>query len=209
MNEAKLIIFTRFPEPGRVKTRLIPILGERGAAELQRSMTRYTLDRVKEWESTNPHSIEVWFDGGDQEKMWHYFGQGFIYRRQPNGDLGDRMHQACKESLESGYSRVVIIGTDCPSLTTGILQSAFDALIQNDLVLGPANDGGYYLIGLRKASQRIFEGIPWGTHEVSERTIEIARSLKLSVALLDPLNDIDRPEDLKLIDLGIVNFGIE
>ena len=191
-----LIIFTRYPEPGKTKTRLIPVLGADGAARFQRQMTQQTLAQVKELKAFRPLSVEVHFAGGNQQLMQDWLGSDIIYRQQSEGDLGRRMALAFKESFSAGMTGVVIIGTDCPDLNAQLMVKAFHALEQNDLVLGPALDGGYYLIGLRRLIPELFTGISWSTAEVLEQTIRIAQRLDLAIAFLPLLNDIDRPEDL-------------
>jgi rSAM/selenodomain-associated transferase 2 len=108
------------------------------------------------------------------------------------------MNLAFQDSFRAGMAKVVIVGTDCPGLSEGPVQEAFLALEENDLVLGPANDGGYYLIGLRRPTEELFKGIPWGTEKVLVHTRRVAQSLALKTFLLDPLGDVDRPEDLYL-----------
>ena len=191
-----LIIFTRYPEPGKTKTRLIPVLGAEGAARLQRQMTEQTLAQVKELKAFRPLSVEVHFAGGNQQLMQDWLGSDIIYRQQSEGDLGRRMALAFKESFSAGMTGVVIIGTDCPDLNAQLMVKAFHAIEQNDLVLGPALDGGYYLIGLRRLIPELFTGISWSTAEVLEQTRSIAERLDLAIAFLPLLNDIDRPEDL-------------
>ena len=111
--------------------------------------------------------------------------------------MGLRMERAFQEAFQSGFKSVVLIGSDCPDRTPKIMEKAFDGLKHNDLVLGPAQDGGYYLIGLQKP-QPLFTDIPWGSAEVFNRTLEKAQALGLKVLLLETLQDIDRPEDLSL-----------
>jgi hypothetical protein len=108
------------------------------------------------------------------------------------------MNRAFQGSFRAGMGKVVIVGTDCPGLSEGQVQKAFGALEENDLVLGPANDGGYYLIGLRRPTEKLFRGIPWGTEKVLAQTLKVAQTLALKTFLLDPLGDVDRPEDLRL-----------
>jgi hypothetical protein len=106
------------------------------------------------------------------------------------------MNRAFQESFRAGMAKVVIVGTDCPGLSEGHAQMAFRALEDNDLVLGPANDGGYYLIGLRRPAAELFGGIPWGTEKVLAQTLKAAQTLALKTFLLEALSDVDRPEDL-------------
>ncbi len=191
-----LVIFTRYPEPGKTKTRLIPVLGAEGAASLQRQMTEQTIAKTKALQCERQISIAVYFSDGSQPLMENWLGTSVVYRRQSDGDLGTRMAVAFQTELEAGAQSVVIIGTDCPDLTIEILTQAFEALKQHDLVVGPAADGGYYLIGLRRLLPELFVGVSWGTSQVRQQTVEIAQSLDLAIAFLPLLNDIDRPEDL-------------
>ncbi|MFH1744276.1 MAG: TIGR04283 family arsenosugar biosynthesis glycosyltransferase [bacterium] len=194
----RLIIFTRYPEPGKTKTRLIPALGPEGAADLQRQMTCHTLNTARALSQCSPVSIQVYFEGGDEDRMRDWLGADIRCRPQHSGDLGERMLHAFEEAFAEGMKRVVIMGTDCPGITVNLIQQAFREVPGSDVVLGPAKDGGYYLICLKRAIPELFVGIPWGTEEVLNRTERIARDLGLTVACLGPLDDIDRPEDLSV-----------
>ena len=193
-----LIIFTRYPEPGKTKTRLIPSLGPDGAAELQRRMTEHILARVKELQRNRAFSVEVRYEGGSGGLMREWLGPKIRLRTQGGGDLGDRMARAFREAFQTRLDRVVLVGTDIPNITARILLKAFESLRYADVVLGPASDGGYYLIGLKRASPHLFVDVPWGTEKVLERTRQIAHGLGLSTAHLETLDDVDRPEDLHL-----------
>ncbi|MGA7937789.1 MAG: TIGR04282 family arsenosugar biosynthesis glycosyltransferase [Kovacikia sp.] len=193
-----LIIFTRYPEPGKAKTRLIPALGPRGAAELHRQMAEYTLAQVRQFRAMRSLSVEVRFVGGDLTQMEGWLGSDLAYKPQGAGDLGDRMFHACQSAWNDGYHSMVILGTDCPELDAALLQKAFQELQQQDLVVGPATDGGYYLIGLRQPVPELFQGITWSTSTVFQQTLEIAAALGLTIACLPTLSDVDQPEDLKI-----------
>lgn len=193
-----LILFTRYPEPGKTKTRLIPALGAEGAATLQRQMTEQKLAEVNQLQAFYPLSVEVHFAGGNEQLMQEWLGSSLVYRRQSEGDIGDRMASAFQLSFAAGMNAVVVIGTDCPDLNAPLMAEAFQLLRQHDLVLGPALDGGYYLIGLRRLIPELFTGIPWSTAEVLQQTITIAKRLGLAVAKLPLLSDVDRPEDLSV-----------
>lgn len=195
MNE-RLIIFTRYPEPGKAKTRLIPALGAEAAAEIHRQMTEFTLAQVKPLMESRSLSVEIWFAGGDRDQMEAWLGSDLRYQPQPDGNLGDRMMQAFQSAFDSGVNAAIIIGTDCPELTEPILAKAFHALQQTDVVLGPAVDGGYYLIGLRRSIPDLFQTIAWSTDRVLQQTVAIVKKLDLSFTLLPILTDVDRPEDL-------------
>ncbi len=190
-----LAVFTRFPEPGRVKTRLIPALGPQGAADLHALMVRRTLDRVAEFRRARDVDAQVWHAGASPRQFAERFGDSFPGCVQPDGDLGARMHNAFGAMLRRS-SAGIIIGTDCPELSAGILHSAFEALRTHDLVLGPATDGGYYLIGLRRPVPDLFTGMAWSTGAVRAETVRRASALGLSIHLLPALADVDVPEDL-------------
>ena len=192
----RLIIFTRYPEPGKTKTRLIPALGPEGAADLHRRMSEHTMIWARQMKNTSAVSLEVRYEGGDENRIREWIGSDIPCRPQGNGDLGARMAWAFSEAFSVGMERVIIVGTDCPGLTGDLVQIAFEELRDNDLVVGPAKDGGYYLIGLRMFTPHLFGGIPWGTDEVLPKTLGIADDLKLRVLLLERLADVDRPEDL-------------
>lgn len=193
-----LIIFTRYPEPGKTKTRLIPLLGPDGAAELQRQMTEYILARVKEIQGNRPVSVEVRYEGDNEGLVRKWLGPDIPFRPQGRGDLGERMACAFRETFQTGMNKVVLVGTDIPGIKVHILLKAFETLGYADMVLGPARDGGYYLIALKQANAQLFAHIPWGTGKVLERTRQIADGLGLSTVLLETLDDVDRPEDLRL-----------
>ena len=124
------------------------------------------------------------------------FGDDLRYVPQAGQTLGDRLHSAFVEAFEAGCKRAVTIGSDCPGITEARLAEAFEALDRAELVLGPATDGGYYLVGLNRPTPGVFEGIAWGTERVLAQTLDRADRLGLSVHQLGALDDVDRPEDL-------------
>ncbi len=193
----RIVVFTRYPEPGTTKTRLIPLLGAEGAADLQRRMTEQTISRVRRFCAARPDvEFAVAYAGGDEKRMRDWLGQGVRLRPQGPGDLGARMRRAVEESSAEGYGAVVLVGTDCPGLQTDHLRDAIDALEDHDLVFGPARDGGYYLIGCTRPIPALFDGIPWGTSGVLERSLDAARREGCRVRRIAELEDVDRPEDL-------------
>ncbi len=191
-----LIIFTRYPEPGKTKTRLIPALGELGAAQLHRQMAEHTVQQARALSC----NIEVWYVRGSEELMQEWLGTDLWYREQPAGDLGDRMCAAFRSAFDQGYQSVMIVGTDCPGLTTALLTQGFAALQNQVVALGPAIDGGYYLIGLQRLVSELFQGITWSTATVFAETLAIADQLQLSTYLLQSLPDIDLPADLQYLE---------
>jgi len=194
----RLLIFTRYPEAGRVKTRLIPALGEAGATSLHQEMTEYTLSVARSFRVMHPINVTVCFTGTLLPQMQQWLGEDLDYQLQVGEDLGQRMVNALGSALGLPGDRALIIGTDCPEMNPAILANAVAQLDHHDLVLGPATDGGYYLIGMAQVMPELFTGIAWGTSEVLSSTLTIADRHHRSVALLSPLSDVDRPEDLPL-----------
>lgn len=196
INKQYLIIMTRLPEPGRTKTRLEPTLGPDGAANLHDIMTQRLLALARHL--GGEAALEVHHSGGDSGQMAAWLGGDLNYVTQCGKDLGQRMANAFEHAFTQGARRVVLIGCDCPGVDEDLLRRAFTALDGHDLVLGPAQDGGYYLIGLKIPAPELFNGPDWGTDQVFGRTIAIADGLGLSTAHVDRLADIDRPEDLAI-----------
>jgi len=199
----QLSVFTRFPEAGKAKTRLIPSIGAEAAAQLQREMTEHTLAVVRDYSQSSRVAVEVRHEGGKWKAMREWLGEDCSFRPQGNGDLGERMQRTFRTAFEAGVRSAVIIGTDCPELGPHPLHEAFASLEYSDLVLGPARDGGYYLIGLRSSVpeetySRLFSGMPWGSGEVLSMTLAQTAESGLKVKQLAILADVDRPEDLAL-----------
>ncbi|MGW8322121.1 MAG: TIGR04282 family arsenosugar biosynthesis glycosyltransferase, partial [Thermodesulfobacteriota bacterium] len=171
-------------------------MGPEGAAELHRRMTEHTLRKVRQFLANHPVSLRIQYEGGNEKGFRRWLGADVRAVPQGEGDLGRRMHFAFAESFEQGMKQVVLVGTDMPGIRPAHLESAFAALKHKDVVIGPARDGGYYLIGLSRPAPDLFDGIPWGTGDVLQRTLDAASASNRRVALLDPLEDVDRPEDI-------------
>jgi hypothetical protein len=204
----RLIVFTRYPEPGATKTRLIPALGAEGAAELHRRLTEHTLRQARRYGAAD---VEVQWTGGDEGAMRAWLGPGTRLRKQSEDDLGARMAEAFRTAFDEGASRAVLVGCDSPDLGPESYEAAFEALDRYDVVVGPAVDGGYYLVGIRAAApdawRSSFAGIDWGTERVLAQTLARAQETGLSVALLAPLEDVDRPEDLAIWERHVSGQG--
>lgn len=192
----RLIVFARFPEAGHTKTRLIPALGADRAARLQETLTRRTLEVARRLCTLRSCDLEVRFTGGDFAQMSRLYGTDFRLARQEGAGLGERLEQSVDAALREGAKHVLVIGTDCPAMETTTLSEAFDALTRFDVALGPALDGGYYLIGLNENRPDLFQGVDWGTDQVLRQTLERARRTKCKVHQLQTLSDVDYPEDL-------------
>lgn len=192
----RLLVFGRIPKPGRVKTRLIPVLGAGGAAALYQ---RLLCDALTTATGVADVQVEFWCDATDAEwprglELADRFGVSG--QRQLGADLGTRVYHALAAEPMILRRPAVLIGSDCPGYNRAFLNGAFDALADKDAVLGPALDGGYVLIGVKRVDARLFAGIPWGTGAVLRLTRSRLRELGWSWSELAPLRDIDRPEDL-------------
>jgi rSAM/selenodomain-associated transferase 2/rSAM/selenodomain-associated transferase 1 len=202
----RLIIFTRFPIPGKTKTRLIPDLGKDAAAELQKAMTEHTVRQARK----SGADIEIRYTGGTEDQMRNWLGNDLAYAEQGEGDLGERMQRAFEEAFSKGWKNAVLIGSDCPSNDWKSLKEAFQSLENHELVIGPASDGGYYLIGIGRACSpsaplhertagtafptQLFQNIDWGGEHVFEQTKKATAGL--SIYELPILHDVDLFEDI-------------
>lgn len=207
MREA-LLVFVRWPEPGHAKTRLAPRLGMAGAARAYRGMAERVLAGVRRLDRPDLTRV-VWLSPPDRGKdVENWLGPGLTYRTQPAGDLGTRLQHAFARAFANGARSVVAVGTDCPDLTEGRIAAAFDALTEVDAVVGPALDGGYYLIGLSRPAEPAFRDIPWSTERTFEVTLSRLRTTGAAVRFLPPLRDVDRPEDLDAASPPLVSVVI-
>ena len=198
-----VLLFTRYPEPGLCKTRLIPILGNIGAADLQRRMTERVVGQAALLAVSHPHCFEIHYDGGSLSLMRAWLGNSHTYRQQTDSGLGIRMSEAISAHLGK-KTAILLTGSDCPEIRAPLLSDALKALRKNDMVVGPACDGGYYLIGVNGALgagvvSSLFTGIPWGSTSVFAGTMAKAGRHQLTCHILPELHDIDRPEDLEYI----------
>ncbi|MGX5220070.1 MULTISPECIES: TIGR04282 family arsenosugar biosynthesis glycosyltransferase [Pseudomonas] len=195
-----LHMLARAPRPGRVKTRLIPALGPEGACDLQRRLVEHTLSVSADGFSQR----FLWLDDGpDAELQALAEQQGWTVVEQPAGDLGERMRCIAALGLVESDA-VMLIGNDCPAIDLDYLAQARAALVDSRAVLGPAEDGGYVLIGLRQNDSHLFSDMPWGTEQVLSLTQARLAELDWRYELLPVLWDVDRPEDLRrLASLGM------
>jgi len=192
--QRRLIMFGRYPRPGKTKTRLIPLLGTLGAAELQRELAERTLATMTR---AGLAPVEFAYTDGTPAQMRRWLaGRPVDLYSQEEGDLGRRMQNALENALARGARQAVLVGTDVPGLAASHLVQAFAALDSHDLVFGPSRDGGYWLVGTRRPAG-VFDGIPWGTGRVLDQSLDLARRQGMSAVLLSPLDDMDTPEDLR------------
>ncbi len=197
----QLILFTRFPEPGRVKTRLIPALGAEGASDLHRQLTEHCVDRISPALTGMNLALQVFYSGGSNKLMRRWFPDIPAVQQQGR-TLGQRMSAAVGHVRTRPGQRILLFGADCPDLDQTLIHSALKILTNHDLVLGPTFDGGYYLLGIGPSCttadlNSLLTDIPWGTAEVLEQTLARAEAAGCSYGVLPTLHDIDRPEDLE------------
>ncbi len=186
--------FAKAPVPGQVKTRMLPRLSATQACALHTELVLWTCETLLD---AALGSVELWVAGDPSVAVFaECASRGpLALRRQVGTDLGSRMRHALNDGLGRA-DRVLLVGSDCPALTGSYLQEARMALETVDLVLGPALDGGYVLIGARRPVDAVFDGVRWGSASVLAETLARARAAGISVARLGPLQDVDRPEDL-------------
>jgi rSAM/selenodomain-associated transferase 1 len=188
MKKEVVLIFQKNEVLGKVKTRLAAGVGEEQALEIYQQLLAKTYLALRDVSV----SITSYFSEFIPENPIHSAENKLV---QVGQDLGERMKNAFAENFESGMEKVVLIGTDCPSLEGIHLAQAFEALDQSDLVIGPAQDGGYYLIGMKRRADFLFEGITWSTELVLSQTLALAAEQGLQTSLLPVLEDIDTLED--------------
>ncbi len=189
-----LLIFVKHPTPGQVKTRLARELGEESAAEIYRACVELTLERLRVFRC----EAAVYVDPPESVgRITSWLGTGWTLHPQQGGSLGERLAAAMRESFEAGAKRVVVIGTDSPWLQPAQIAAAFNALADHDLVLGPTEDGGYYLIGLSRPAPALFDGVAWSSPEVFGQTQQNARALGLRTASLPAGYDLDHLDDVE------------
>ena len=186
-SECGLIVFVRAPRAGAVKTRLAQKIGADAACDAYQKLVRAVLNRID-----SIRDVQLRYSPDDAEsEVRPWLRQSWTLSPQGSGDLGERLTRAFAESFAEGARRVVIIGSDCPWLSDGDIEEAWNNLETHDVVLGPARDGGYWLIGLREPKPELFSGISWSTGMVLEQTLAHARARSLQFRLLRELRDVD------------------
>jgi rSAM/selenodomain-associated transferase 1 len=191
-----LIIFLKYPEAGKVKTRLAKDLGAQRAAKFYSQMAKKIIGNVMD---TDIYRTTIFYDPPEKEnEIRNWIEKKEVLFSPQRGDtLGDKITDAFAQVFSSGSDKAVIIGTDCVDVSSKTIIQAMNALDDIDVVLGPAEDGGYYLLGLNSHVPGIFQEIEWSTDRVLHQTLERLKEKKLSYKLLKTLKDIDTLDDLK------------
>ena len=196
LSSTALVIFVRNPVLGQVKTRLAKDIGNERALAIYLQLLQHTLEITRD---LSFRKFIYYADEVSDYDLWSV--PGYTKRKQNGNDLGERMLNSFKELFEQGFTRIVIIGSDCLQLQTEHLQEAVALLESNVAVMGPASDGGYYLLGLTKLYPDLFVNKPWSTDQVFAKTIDDFNNQGISFAFLEELSDIDTVADL--IENGI------
>lgn len=185
-----LIIFTRNPESGKCKTRLAKTIGDDAALNIYKHLLKHTASIT---EKLTVDKFVFYSENIIKNDVWH--PDVFKKKLQNGSDLGERMHQAFAELFNLGYEKVIIIGSDLLDLNEALITEAFQQLNPSDFVIGPAKDGGYYLLGMKRLNSEVFQNKDWGTDSVLKATLENLQNN--NVHLLKELNDIDTFEDIQ------------
>lgn len=195
-------IMAKAPRAGEVKTRLCPPLSLVDAAELYR---RLLLDKIEQVSSLRMASLAIAYTPAEARAFFEEVAPGFVLVPQRGADLGDRLANSLGELLGQGHRGALAIDSDTPTLPLAFLQQALDLIVtpEIDVVLGPTEDGGYYLIGLRAVHRELFEAMAWSTQQVLSETIRRADAKGLRVACLPPWYDIDSPDDLARLRMAL------
>ena len=183
-----LIVFVKNPELGKVKTRLAKEIGDKEALAVYQKLLQITIEAAKGCRA----DVRFYFSNSIDENIW----PGDQSKIQSGVDLGEKMKNAFQDGFSAGFERIVVIGSDLPDISAELIDKSFQSLSLMDTVIGPASDGGYYLLGIKKMITELFENVNWSTSKVLETTLERLTKKKESYFLLETKNDIDTMEDL-------------
>lgn len=192
MSKNALIIIAKYPEEGTVKTRLKGVLSDQERLKLYVTLLTHTVEKLKAIRGVNTF---IAFAPEGSHEYFSQFNVGLISLHK--GDLGIRMFEAFKEVFDKGYQKAALVGADIPDLSASIILSAMNILSDNDLVYGPAKDGGYYLVGMSRLIREVFEDVPWSSDQTLKKSILKAEQYNYSVDFTETLSDIDTIDDLK------------
>ena len=199
LDDRCLLFFIKSPEKGKVKSRLASVIGDKPAANLYRDFITQMLSTLRRGDF--PFHI-CFYPHNALKGVKKWLGDQHHYIPQKGKDLGERMSNAFRKAFDTGFKRVVLVGSDIPDLPLKVIEEAFISLKEEDAAIGPAYDGGYYLIGFKEKtfSPQVFERMAWGTERVFEDTMKVLKNLNQRVHTLPYLRDIDTVDDLKNID---------
>lgn len=201
MNKDLVIVFVKNIKLGKVKTRLAKTIGNQGAFEVYKELVSVTENATKTIDS----DICIYFSEVIVNTKWKNANKAV----QEGNDLGERMKNAFLKGFQDGYKRIVLIGSDLPDINASHIQNGIDALNQSEVVFGPAEDGGYYLVGMSNLHTNIFENKPWSQSNLLKETLQELHKLNVSVSTLETLNDIDTFKDLITSDFYKKNTALQ
>lgn len=202
MDDRCLLFFIKYPEKGRVKTRLAASIGDERALKLYKTILLNTLSLLNQGTFLSYLCVYPAEALGNFKK---WLGEDYLYIPQQGEDLGERMKNGFLEAFAMNFKRVLLIGSDIPDLPLGYIEEAFVSLKEKEVVIGPSFDGGYYLIGFKDEtfSLQVFKGIPWGTERVLEQTTKRLEREGRTIHFLPPLRDMDTIEDLRKLSKAL------
>jgi rSAM/selenodomain-associated transferase 1 len=182
-----ICLMLKAPRPGTVKTRLAKDIGDEAACGVFRQLVEHQLAQISaEW------PVEIHYAPREaRPEMEAWLGNRYVYLPQPEGHLGNRLHHAMEGAFARGAQGVILLGGDCPEVTGAVLRETAAKLAEYEVVIGPATDGGYYLMAIRQSQPRLLEDIDWSTEKVFGQTMERVRELGLSSIALAPFSDVD------------------
>jgi rSAM/selenodomain-associated transferase 1 len=193
-------LVAKFPEPGRVKTRLARDIGFEDAAKVYKTIAEGVFRKTRS--ETTDYERVIFYSPAEMRLSFEEWLPGETLMPQRGGDVGEVMQNALEEMFASGAEKTVLSGVDIPDLNRDIIIDAFSRLDNADIVIGPAEDGGYYLIGMKSLHREVFRKIPWGTDAVFAETISVIKEIGLKYEAVDKLFDVDRLEDLQKAGYG-------
>jgi rSAM/selenodomain-associated transferase 1 len=201
LDDRCLLFFLKSPEKGKVKSRLARVIGDDSTVNLYKNLVTQMLSTLKR--GTFPFYI-CFYPRNAEKPIKDWLGREHRYIPQNGEDLGERMKNGFIGAFADGFKRVLLIGSDIPDLPLEFLEEAFASLEEEEAVIGPAYDGGYYLIGFKDKtfSAQVFEGMAWGTNTVFQDTMKVLKESRKRVHTLEPLRDIDTIEDLRHLGIG-------
>ena len=201
-----VLVFLKFPDPGRVKTRLAVDLGEQGAAEAYSRLVRRVFEVLEDvagtemrvlYDPPERHQAAIgWIEGLASARV----REGLDFVAQAPGELGERLEKAFEGAFGDGYEKVAAIGTDCVDLSTATFEATWERLTEVEVVFGPSQDGGYYLVGLKEPRAEVFREVPWSSGETLKASLAAAEAAGMRVALLEELRDVDTIDDWREVE---------
>ncbi len=207
MTRPRLVVFAKYPRAGDVKTRLIPAIGAESAAGIARTLFERTVSEGVRASALLGMDLEVRGAGAPEAAFRALHPGAWSFAAQGSGDLGERLAHGCRDATSAGARTVLLVGTDCPDLDASVYRAALDALETHSVVLAPATDGGYVLLGVKLheiqgLEHLLFRGIPWSTNSVADDTLDHLAKARITAAILPTFPDVDRPEDLASLQDG-------